>query len=148
MVMFSYLLTILAAIYWMFRVAVVFTYSIGASFVTTPWDMNAEIIILFITLFSFIFIVKRNALGTLVYFACYGWYFGTSLYNSITSGAPDLITLFFDVVALSIAVLVTLDIFFNKNRKHLSADKTNWFFRNKNFDRDYDDRADKNQYKF
>ncbi len=148
MVLFSYLLTIFIVLYWMFRVAVVFTYSIGASFITTPWNMNAEIIILFITLFSFIFIIKRNALGTLVYFACYGWYFGTSIYNEITSGGPNLGTVFFDAIAIGLAVMILLDVIFNKNRKHLTMDKTNWFFKNKQFDRNYDERADKNKYKF
>lgn len=41
------------------------------------------------------------------------------------------------------------DLILDKNRKAHPVDKkTDWFYKNKDFDRQYDERADKNQYKF
>ena len=144
----SYLITIFAALYWIFRVVVVYTFSLGINFIVTPMNMNIEIAIIFITLFSFIFIVKRNVFGALLYFVCYGWYFGTSLYNELTSEIANSTSVFFSILALAIAVLLLLDIFLNKDRKNISDDRTKWFFKNKKFDRNLDERTDKNKYKF
>ena len=144
----SYLITIFAALYWIFRVVVVYTFSLGINFIVTPMNMNIEIAIIFITLFSFIFIVKRNVFGALLYFICYGWYFGTSLYNELTSEIANSTSVFFSILALAIAVLLLLDIFLNKDRKNISDDRTKWFFKNKKFDRNLDERTDKNKYKF
>ena len=148
MIIFSFVITIFAVIYWIFRVVVVFTYSMGIDFIATPMDINAEIIILFITLFSFIFIIKRNALGVIVYFACYGWYFGTNLYNELNSQLPNKTSIFFSIIAITLAIILLLDVFLNKNRKKIINNNSNWFYKNKKYDRNFDERADKNQYKF
>ena len=42
-----------------------------------------------------------------------------------------------------------MDIFFNKEGKGKDSDKkTDWFYTNEQYDREIDERADKNQYKF
>jgi len=44
---------------------------------------------------------------------------------------------------------VLFDLLFDKNRKEHPVDKkTDWFYKNENFDRKLDERADKNHYKF
>ena len=146
--LFSYLITMFAALFWVFRVVVAFTYSIGTNFIAVPIDFTTEVIILFITMFSFIFIIKRNIIGALVYFVCYGWYFGTYLYNGITTGEQDSFAMLIAILAIVIASLNLIDILINKNRKKITNDNSTWFYKNKKYDRNYDERADKNQYKF
>lgn len=146
---FSYLITMFAAMFWVFRVVVAFTYSMGINFIAVPMNFTIEIIVLFVTLFSFIFIIKRNAIGTLIYFVAYGLYFGTGIYDSITSGVQDKFALFISCIAVLISTLTLIDILINRDRKSLLRNKkSDWFFKNEQFDREYDDRADKNQYKF
>ena len=145
---FSYLITIFAVVFWGFRLITVFLYSMGINFVVIPMDVTTEIIVLFIALFTFIFIIKRNILGTLIYFSAYGWYFGTHIYNALVTGEVNEISFFVAVLGIIIASLNLIDVLFNKNRRNISKHDTNWFYKNKRFDRNYDERADKNQYKF
>ncbi len=145
----SYLITMFVAMFWVFRVAVAYTYSMGINFITVPMDLTVEIIILFITLFSFIFIIKRNIFGAIIYFATYSWYFGTCLYNGITLGNVNAFDMFIAFVAIVIAILNLIDILLNKNRTKVGSDyNSGWFYKDKKFDRNFDERVDKNQYKF
>lgn len=147
--MFSYLITMFAAIFWVFRVIVAFTYSMGIEFMVTPINLTTEIIVLFVTLFSFIFIFKRNILGALVYFVAYGFYFGTYIYEAIVNKSQDGFAMFIAFVAIVIATLTLIDILINKDRKSLMSNKqSDWFYKNKEFDRKHDERDDQNQYKF
>lgn len=146
---FSYLITMFAALFWVFRVIVAFTYSMGVSFIAEPINLTTEIIVLFITLFSFIFVFKRNILGALIYFVTYGFYFGTYIYEAITNQSQSGFSMFIAFVAIIISTLTLIDILVNKERKGLISNKqSDWFYKNKDYDREHDDRDDKNQYKF
>ncbi len=153
--MFSYLITMFGGIFWLVRVVVAIAYSMDINFPITPLNFNTEIILLFITLICMIFIIKRNIIGALVYFVAYGLYFGTDVYNevmNIINGQPiisDYLTLFVSFLGVLIPFLTVMDIFLNKDRTGTARDKkTDWFYKNKDYDRQYDDRADRNQYKF
>ena len=61
----------------------------------------------------------------------------------------DYLTLFVSFIGVLIPFLTVMDIFLNKNRAGAAKDKkTDWFYKNKDYDRQYDERADRNQYKF
>ena len=152
---FSYLIIMFGGLFWIFRAIVAVTYSIGVDFPINPININTEIILLFVSLICFIFIIKRNIFGALVYFVGHGLYFGTDLFNSITNIANgqanqiNNLSLFISFLGVLIPLLIVLDIFFNKEGKGSSKDKkTDWFYKNKDYDRNLDERADKNQYKF
>ena len=90
-----------------------------------------------------------------MYFVAYGLYFGTDLYNGVINimneqtGLVDYASLFLSFIGVVIPFLTVMDIFLNKDRKGSTRDKnTDWFYQNKDYDRKFDDRADKNQYKF
>ena len=53
------------------------------------------------------------------------------------------------IVGVVIPVLTFIDILLNKNRKAIIGgnNKTDWYYKNDQYDRQYDERADKNQYK-
>lgn len=152
---FSYLITMLGIIFWVFRVIVAAMHTLSLDFAIQPLDENFEIIVLFVTLFSMILIFKRNIIGALIYFLANGFYFGTDFYNRIIeimngqAGVMDYTSLFISFVGVLIPFLTVMDILLNKERKGLTKDKkTDWFYTNKEYERKFDDRADRNQYKF
>ena len=55
---------------------------------------------------------------------------------------------FVAILGIIIPLLTFLDILVNKNRLSVSKDReADWFYKNEKFDRDFDERADRNQYK-
>lgn len=152
---FSYLVMMLATLFWGSRVVIAVCYTLGTDIGIEPMNPNMEIALLFVTLVCFIFIFKRNIFGALVYFLANGLYFGNDLYNRIvfiTSGQAvriQFLPLILSFLGIFIPFLVVMDIFLNKEGKGKESDgKTDWFFNNEDFDRKLDERADKNQYKF
>lgn len=153
--LFSYLITMFGGMFWLLRVVVAITYTLGVDFPIVPLDFNTEIILLFVTIVCMIFIVKRNIIGALVYFVAYGLYFGNDLYNNvinIINGqalGTDYLSIFISLIGVVIPFLTVMDIFLNKERKGSTKDKkTDWFYENEEYTRKLDERADKNQYKF
>ena len=54
----------------------------------------------------------------------------------------------FELFALGLALAALFDVLLDKNRKaHPTDKKTDWFYKNKDYDRKLDDRADKNNYR-
>lgn len=151
----SYLLLFLMVIFWVFRIVVAFTTSMGIEIGFEPLDMNTEIILLFVTLLCIGLVGKRKLIGAIIYVIAYGMYFGVDLYNNIinivdgatltlTQGTNFLIS--FIGVIIPVAVLFTLLV--DKNRTNHPVDnKTDWFYKNEEFDRKVDERADQNQYR-
>ena len=153
--LFSYLITMFGGLFWILRIVVAITYSMDIDFPIEPLDFNIEIILLFVTLFCIILIIKRNLIGALIYFITYGLYFGTDLYNNFVNisnnqiGVTDYLSIFISLVGVIISFLTFLDIGLNKNRTVTPRDKkTDWFYKNKEYDRKFDERSDRNQYKF
>lgn len=153
--LFSYLITFFAILYWIFRVIVSLMYATGTEFICQPLNPGLEILILFLTIPSIIFIIRRNLVVATLYFAMYAAYFGTILYNTLSGvlggeGAvsfDDTTAILFTALGVLIPFLVFLDIFIQRNRFSPSDRNTDWFYNNEQFDRKIDERADKNQYK-
>lgn len=153
--LFSYLLTFLAIIFWIFRVITTLLYEFDVDFFSVPLNETLEIIVLFATLPCLLLVIKRNIIGAAAYFGIYGAYFGTALYNQIMGineqglnivNASDSLILF---VGILISLFTFFDILLNKHRGNFGADsKTKWFYNNDKYDREFDERADRNQYKF
>ena len=54
----------------------------------------------------------------------------------------------FAVIGIILPLLIVIDTLLDKNRKAHPVDKqTDWFYKNKDFDREVDERADRNQYR-
>ena len=152
----SWLVVFMLAIVWIFRIIVTCYGQFGGDwggFIVI--DNTIEIAMLFISILCFILIIKRKALGGIIYLVGYGYYFGSYIISNVSTLA-DGETLAIDVVqnvAVGVIILILglcaiLDIAWEKTRaNHFSDNKTDWYFKNKNYDRKYDDRADKNQYK-
>jgi len=149
------MIVMLAVAFWIFRVIVAVTASMAFEFMATPMDLNVEIVLLFVTLISFILIIKRKVLGAILYLATYGLYFGVDLFNNVlllAEGATLTLTqytnLFFSLVGMVLPIAALFDMLLDKNRlNHPKDKKTDWFYTNKDYDRQLDERADKNNYR-
>ena len=155
----TWMLVLFMIMFWVFRVIVVLMDELNLDFGgIEPLNASLEIILCFVVLVCIILVVKRKMIGGLLYLLSYGMYFGVNVYDSIngiinvtTESASNLINytnIFISIVAMILAVAVVLDLLADKSRKLNPKDKkTDWFYKNKDFDRKLDDRADKNNYR-
>lgn len=154
--MTSWLLVIFMIMFWLFRVIVAYEAQYEKDFGGfIAFDFNKEVVLLFIVIASFIFTVRRKLLGGLIYFLSYGYYFGSYLIfnflplyleNSIDINIIQNALISFIAIIISAGVMfdLALDKFKSKTPK---SQKTDWFFQNEQYNRQYDERADKNQYR-
>lgn len=150
----SYLLAIFMVMFWIFRIVVAFTASIGINIGFNPINLNMEIVLLFVTIPCIVLVFKRNIIGSILYLIVYLSYFGIDLYGIVTGIMSGYTTLVDYTRALSsfIGVVLPIVVFFNllidKNRITYTEDKkTDWFYKNEEYDRKLDSRVDKNQYR-
>ena len=152
---YSFILTFWAVMFWVFRLVVAICESMEIPFVCTTLNLQLEIIIIFVTLPFLLLVIKRNLIATTIYLGIYVVYFGTAIGSMLwgMSGGEELIisnsaSFISAIFGVIIPILIFLDVLFNKNKKNYSLDrKTEWYYGNDKFDRQYDERADKNQYK-
>ena len=152
--LFSYMLTFFGVAFWFFRVIVTLLYQLDREFFATPINVTFEIIVLFSTLPCILLVIKRNIVGAAAYLGIYATYFGTALYEAILGAQAtglnivNSANMLCTVVGVIIPALTFLDILLNKNRAMGKDNKKgDWFYKNENFDREFDERADRNQYR-
>ena len=150
----SWLIAIFAFMFWAFRLVGTVMASIGDEFMFVPSDFTMEVAILFISFICICFIIKRKLWATLTYLAGQYIYFAPSFVTNflqIMDGTLELsmyMTVFFEFIGLIIPLAALFDVLLDRNRKEHPVDKkTDWFYKNKDFDRKLDDRADKNNYR-
>lgn len=153
MSMFSVLMELFAIIFWILRVAVAFTASMNIEFFLTPLNLPVEIILTFVTLISIILIFRKSIIGALIYLLSYWGYFGVYIYNIFQKAEEivmlDYLNVFVSIIGIILPFIIFMDVGFSQSSKKTSSKtkKTDWYYQNEKFDRQYDERADKNQYK-
>ena len=154
----TWMLVMFMIMFWVFRIMVAvvgeLNFTIGGF---EPLNQQMEVILLFVVLVCIILVVKRKIIGGLIYLVGYGMYFGVDIVNHIQTltSAMDLnadinmyANLFMSVIGTILPIAVMIDLLADKNRKNNPKDKkTDWFYKNEQFDRKLDDRADKNNYR-
>ncbi len=154
----TWMLVMFMIMFWVFRIIVAvageLNFTIGGF---EPLNQQMEVILLFVVLVCIILVVKRKIIGGLIYLVGYGMYFGVDIVNHIQTltSAMDLnadinmyANLFMSVIGMILPIAVMIDLLADKNRKNNPKDKkTDWFYKNEQFDRKLDDRADKNNYR-
>lgn len=156
----TWMLVMFMVMFWIFRIIVAVTYELGIDFGgIEPFNQTMEIILLFVVLICMLFIIKRKIIGALIYLLSYGMYFGTNLFTGIitlTTSTTEInianlglyINTFLSLIGIAIPVAVLFDLLLDRNRKANPKDKkTDWFYKNEQFDRKMDERADKNNYR-
>ena len=65
------------------------------------------------------------------------------------TGTLDIyMNLFVSLIGIAIPIAAVFDVLLDKNRKaHPTDKKTDWFYKNEQFDRKLDERVDKNNYR-
>lgn len=152
----TYLLVMFMIVFWIIRIIITLASQLGKDFMgIVPINETFEIVLLFATLLCLILIVKRKLIGSLLYLTLHAIYFGgdiTSKLSIMTKG--DILSLsqstelMFSMLGIILPLAVLIDLLLDKNRKNNPKDKkTDWFYKNEEFDRKLDDRADKNNYR-
>ena len=144
-------------IFWVFRIIVALAVQHGGDFGGfISFDNTFEIILLFVTLVCFLLVVKRKIIGGIIYLAGYAWYFGGYIFKNlipilVEGQEMDIVVLqnsIVGMIGIIIALVVVIDIAFERTKtKHFTDNKTDWYFGTDKYDREMDERADKNQYR-
>jgi len=151
----SWLIVIFLIILWIFRIVVAITGQMEIDFVIKPIDVNVEIILLFVVLICIPFIINRKVIGAIVCFAAYAWYFTPSLLQNVLLVFENEIVdvyiyveILIEAVAIILPFIAIFDILLEKSKNKNPIDKkTDWFYKNEAYDRQLDERADKNNYR-
>ena len=145
-----------AGMFWLFRVVVAVTTSLNINIGFNVTNLTEEIVVLFVALFCLVLIVRKKLIGAIMYIIAYGWYFGRDIVNAVIQiqnggslNPTQILNLFIAFVAIIIATLTVVNVGIANTAKGTTKHKkTDWFYKNENFDRKLDERADKNNYKF
>lgn len=150
----TWMILSLAVVFWILRVIATYATGMGFDFIIKPIDLTTEIILLFTALVCFVLIAKRNFLGIALYLVSYWGYFGVTIWQALnpvqnsTSGNVDYINLLFAFFGVILPVVALFDWLFDKNKQAHPVDKkTDWFYKNEQYDIKKDERADTNNYK-
>ena len=150
MELISYMVNMFAIMFWLFRVYVALMIYGGSEIPFTTPGIEMEIAVIFITLISIFMIFRRNLIFASIYLGTYFAFFtyGIALMNGNISTNTQLLNAMLMILGILIALLNFLDVMFNKNRKGSTKDnKTDWFYATDKYEREFDERADRNQYK-
>lgn len=153
----TWLLSMFMVMFAGFRVIVTITNQQGSPIADLVVENIAiEIALIFLTLLCLILVVKRKLIGAIIYVVSHGWYYGVGLFNvlygALVNGEEIALSSSLEILVSAIGVLlpliVLLDTLADKSRKlHPVDKKTDWFYKNEQFDRKFDERADRNEYK-
>lgn len=147
--MSSYLLVMFMVLFWIFRIVAAGASTFGIDIGIPIIDFNFEIILIFITFICIILVVKRNIIGAIIYLIINGYYFGVDLfYMLIGNTTLDFMRAIVSFIGVLLPIAVLFEMLFDKNRKKYYKDgKTDWYYNNEEYDRKYDERADRNNYR-
>ncbi len=154
----TWILVMFMVMFWILRIVIAVAAQLKWDIAgMVPLNQQMEIVLLFVVLVCIILVVKRKLIGGLLYLLSYGIYFGVDIANNmqnifnVAGTTPDLdvyINLVLSMVGVILPIAVMLDLLADKNRKNHPKDKkTDWFYKNEKFDRQLDERADKNNYR-
>lgn len=151
----TWLLVMFIVMFWIYRMIVAVTAELGIDFGgVVPMDMKTEVILLFVVLVCLLFIIKRKVIGAVMYAIAYDLYFGIFLFQNlsqIVNGDINLsnsMNVLVSLIGVILPLAVLIDLLLDKNRKANPVDKkTDWYYKDDKYDRQLDDRADKNNYR-
>ena len=152
----TYLVVMFMGMYWILRILITLMAQLGSDFLgVVPINMTFEIVLLFVFLICAILVVKRKMIGALLYLALHAIYFGGDVAQKLqmlisgqTMALSDISGLFFSALGIIIPLFALGDLLLDKGRKEHPVDKkTDWFYKNEQYDREMDERADKNNYR-
>ena len=151
--MANYLIIMLTVILFIFKLIVVITATMGIEFMVQPINVNYEMALLFIMIISIILMSKNKLSGAVILLIASVAYYGPTLLGQIIglSAGVNINSALETVVSLAGVIIPTFAFFiiaFAKEQEKRPVDKkTDFFYKTDRYDRNYDDRADKNNYR-
>lgn len=150
----NYLIIMFLVILFIFRLIVVFTATMGIEFMVQPINVEYEIALLFVMIICIILMSKNKLSGAIILVITSVAYYGPSLLEQLTSLASNNVSIdmamqtIVSIVCLIIPIFAFFIIAFAKEQEKRPVDKkTDFFYKNEAYDRKYDERADKNNYR-
>jgi len=153
----SWLLVMFMGMFWIFRIVVAFQAQYEkdfGGFIT--FNLTVEVILLFLVIVCMALVLRRNIIGGIIYLGAYGYYFGgyivTNSLSSLINGEILSMSVLQNTMVAAVGLLIALFVFFDLliarvRRRDPKDKKTDWYFQNDKYDRKYDERADKNEYR-
>ena len=137
-----------------FRFIVLFTTVLAIDFPVVAVNPNLEMIMIVITLVCIILFTKTKLTGGILYLVTSWMYYGMELVGILPllmNGDISQDTAI-QAVVIMIEIVIPIFAFFillydKKQELHPTDSKTDFFYKNDAYDRKYDDRADKNNYR-
>ena len=152
--MAHYLIIMFMVMLLIFRFIVLFTTVLGIDFPVVSNNENLEIAMLLITLVCIVLFTKTKLTGAIVYLVSSFIYYGAefvkllpTVMNGVTSTdmAVQILVLMIELVIPIFALFILI---YDKKQEINPVDKkTDFFYKGDQYDRKYDDRADKNNYR-
>ena len=137
-----------------FRFVVLFTTVIGIDFPITVANENFEIVMLLISLVCIILFTKTKLSGAIIYLVASFAYYGPEFIKLLPVAMDGAITMEMATQIIVLLVELVIPIFalfiliYDKKQEINPVDKkTDFFYKGDQYDRKYDDRADKNNYR-
>ncbi len=150
----SWLIMMFAFLFWGVRLIGTVMSTLGMGFLFEPADLTMEVALLFITFICICFFIKRKLWASIIYLAAhflyYGPFFVSHISQMVSGGVASSVYMevLLEFVGLIIPLISLFDVLFDKNRKaHPTDKKTDWFYKNQEYDREVDERADRNNYR-
>lgn len=152
--MAHYLIIMFMVMLLIFRFIVLFTTVLGIDFPVVSSNESLEIGMLLISLVSIILFTKTKLLGAVIYLVSSFLYYGPEFIKVLPSAISGTVTMDLAIQALVLIIELVIPIFalfiliYDKKQEKNPVDKkTDFFYKGDQYDRKYDDRADKNNYR-
>lgn len=149
----NYLIIMLSILLFIFRLVVVFTATMGIEFMVEPINVKYEIALLFVMIICIILMSKNKLSGAIILTISSIAYYGPTLLSQVTNlsaGASldSAMQAVISVICVIIPIFAFFIIAFAKEQEKRPVDKkTDFFYKDDTYDRNYDDRADRNNYR-
>ena len=152
--MAHYLIIMFMVMLLLFRFVVLFTTVLGIDFPVKTANETIEIGVIFITLLCIILFTKTKLIGGILYLVTSFIYFGYEFAKLFPSIINETISMDAGIQAVVLMIELVIPIFaffillYDKKQEIAPTDKkTDFFYKGDQYDRKYDDRADKNNYR-
>lgn len=151
--MSHYLIIMFMVMLLLFRFIVLFTTVLGIDFPVVASNEKIEIVMLLVTLVCIILFTKTKLSGGIIYLVSSLIYYGPEFIKLMTASktgtsidmAIQLVALMIELVIPIFAIFILL---YDKKQEINPVDKkTDFFYKGDQYDRKYDERADKNNYR-
>ena len=152
--MAHYLIIMFMVMLLIFRFIVLFTTSLAIDFPVKSYNEGMEVGVIFITLVCIILFTKTKLIGGILYLVTSFIYYGFEFFKLLPSIIAENISMDEGTQAIVLMIELVIPIFaffillYDKKQEIAPTDKkTDFFYKGDQYDRKYDERADKNNYR-